>query len=355
MPTNRLSGRLRLGSAESAACGSGWAATDIRRKAQLALAAIWLLDGVLQYQPFMFTKDFGSQVLASVAQGNPAVIADPITWAARIVTDHPVGSNAGFATIQLLLGLAIAWRPTVKAALAASVVWSVAVWWLGEGLGGVLTGTADPLSGAPGAVILYALIAVLVWPVKRTDGDPDSDPDSDPNGPFPAARPVGTATARGLWFVLWGSLAYFTVQSANTGSQALHDMIAGMADGEPGWIASIDNHSASLVANRGMAASILLAVLLAVVALGVFLPARFASAYRGTLVLALVLSAVIWVVGEALGALFSGQGTDPNSGPLLALLVFIYWPNIARTRSGRALPETATAVDAAADPAEVAE
>jgi hypothetical protein len=351
MPTNGLSGRLRPGSAESAACGSGWVATDTRRKAQLALAAIWLLDGVLQYQPFMFTKDFGSQVLAPVAQGNPAVIADPITWAARIVTDHPVGSNAGFAAIQLLLGLAIAWRPTAKAALAASVVWSVAVWWLGEGLGGVLTGTADPLSGAPGAVILYALIAVLVWPVERTDADAGSEL----GGPFPAARPVGTATARGLWFVLWGSLAYFTVQSANTGSQALHDMIAGMAEGEPGWIASLDNHSASLVANRGMAASIVLAVLLAVVALGVFLPARFAAAYRGALVLALVLSAVIWVVGEALGALFGGQGTDPNSGPLLALLVFVYWPSIARTRPGRALPETAPAADTAAGPAEVAE
>ena len=302
---------------DSVAYGGGWSGTDTRRRAQLLLAAIWLLDGVLQYQPFMFTKDFGTQVLAPTAQGNPAVIADPITWAARIVTDHPIGTNAAFATIQLLLGLAIAWRPSAKAALAASIAWSLGVWWLGEGLRGVLSGNPSPLAGAPGAVILYALIAVLAWPTKRTDGS------------FPAARPVGTAAARGLWFALWGSLAYFTMQSVNTGSQTMHDMIAGMADGEPGWLATIINHSASLVANRGLAASTVLAVALGVIAIGVFLPPRLTTVHRGTLVLALVVSAVIWVVGEALGELFSGQGTDPNSGPLLALLVLLYWPSVA--------------------------
>ncbi|HEV2638085.1 MAG TPA: hypothetical protein VGX23_23250 [Actinocrinis sp.] len=313
--------------AATAARETGWAAADTRRRAQLLLAAIWLLDGVLQYQPFMFTKDFGSQVLAPTAQGNPAVIADPITWAARIVTDHPVGPNAAFATIQLLLGLAIAWRPTVKAALAASVVWSLAVWWLGEGLGGVLTGAANPLNGAPGAVILYALIAVLVWPTDRTDG------------PFPAARPVGLGAARGLWFVLWGSLAYFTMQSANTDGQAMHDMIADMAQGQPGWLAAIGNHAATLVAGRGLTASIVLAVALAVVAVGVFLPVRLAALYRATLVLALVVSAVIWVVGEDLGGLFGGQGTDPNSGPVLALLLWLYWPKPTMTTNSTDMTE----------------
>ena len=66
-----------------------------------------------------------------------------------------MAADAAFAVIQLLIGLGIAVRPTVKAALAASIVWSLAVWWLGEGLGGLLNGTAS----APGAVILYALLA----------------------------------------------------------------------------------------------------------------------------------------------------------------------------------------------------
>jgi hypothetical protein len=49
-----------------------------RRWLQLALAAIWLLDAILQLQSFMFTEGFG-QLLAATAAGNPAIVADPST------------------------------------------------------------------------------------------------------------------------------------------------------------------------------------------------------------------------------------------------------------------------------------
>src|SRR6266487_6265826 len=137
-----------------------------QRCLQLGLAALWLLDAALQFQPFMFTKAFAG-VLADTASGNPAVIARPVTWNAGIVAHHPVVTNAIFATIQLLLAAAIAWRPTLKIGLAGTVAWSLGVWWFGEGLGGVLTGAATPVAGAPGAVILYALLAVLLWPAER--------------------------------------------------------------------------------------------------------------------------------------------------------------------------------------------
>ena len=68
--------------------------------------------------------------------GNPALVASPILWNAHLVGQHPVPLNAVFATIQLLLALGIAWRPTVRLALGASVGWALGVWWFGEGLGG---------------------------------------------------------------------------------------------------------------------------------------------------------------------------------------------------------------------------
>ena len=136
--------------------------TDARRVLQLLLAAAWLLDGMLQYQSFMYTRAFG-QMLGGTAAGNPGIIARSISWNAALVTHH-LPLNTVFATIQLLLGLGIAYRPTVRLALAASIGWSLAVWWFGEGLGGVLSGGASPVSGGPGAVILYALLAVLLWP-----------------------------------------------------------------------------------------------------------------------------------------------------------------------------------------------
>ena len=148
---------------------------DARRAFQLVLAGIWLLDAVLQYQSFMFTKAFG-QMLAGTAAGNPSVIARPITWDANLVEHHLVLLNTIFATIQLLIGLGIAYRPTVRVALAASIAWAIGVWWFGEGLGGVLSGAAGPLNGAPGAVIIYALLAVLLWPADRGRRRPSPRP-----------------------------------------------------------------------------------------------------------------------------------------------------------------------------------
>jgi hypothetical protein len=284
---------------------------DVRRALQLVLAAIWVLDGVLQYQGAMYVKGF-SDMLAGTAAGNPGWIATPITWDANLVQHHLALLNTAFATIQLLLGIGIAFRPTVRAALAASIAWSLGVWWFGEGLGGVLSGGASPLNGAPGAVILYALIAVLLWPADRPA-----------SAPFTAARAVGPQVARGLWAVLWLSLAYFALTPDNRAPQAVSGMVADMNSGQPGWLAALMRGAASLTAGQGLAASIVLAAALVLVAVGVYLPA---PAARATLVLAIVVSAVIWVFAQAFGGIMAGGATDPNSGPLLILLALAFWP-----------------------------
>jgi hypothetical protein len=312
--------RLRTG-AEAVRAAPAEAAPDARRLFQLALAGIWLLDGVLQYQSFMFSKGF-SQMLAGTASGNPGTVASPINWNATLIGHHAVLLNSIFASIQVLLGIGIAWRRTLRVALGASIVWSLGVWWFGEGLGMVLTGSASPVNGAPGAVIIYALLAVLLWPADRP-GRPAS---------FTAARAVGAPGARTLWVILWLSLAYFALLPANRAPQALNGMISGMERGEPGWLAALDRAAASLVAHQGLAASIVLAIALVIIAVGVFLPPPTPKA---ALILAIVVAAVIWVFGEAFGAIMAGGATDVNSGPLLALLALTYWP--ART-PGRAAP-----------------
>jgi hypothetical protein len=315
-----VGGRTALRGRLGAETAPAVARLDVRRALQLALAAIWLLDGVLQYQPFMYSKAF-AQMLGAGAAGNPSVIARPITWDAGLVGQHLVLLNTTFATIQLLLGLGIAFRPTVRVALAVSVAWSVAVWWFGEGLGGVLNGGADPLNGAPGAVIIYALIAVLLWPADRAGA----------KAPFVAARAVGAHLARALWLVFWLSQAYFVLTPDNRAPQAASGMIAAMNSAEPGWLASLLRGAASLVANQGLATSVAFAVALVLIAVGVYLPA---AAAKATLLLAIVLALVIWVFAQALGGILASGATDPNSGPLLVVLALAYWP----TRQGSAGP-----------------
>ena len=54
-------------------------------------------------------------------------------------------------------------RSLAHPTLAASIMWAVLVWWLGEGLGRLFAGPVMPIMGLPGAVVLYAFIAVLLW------------------------------------------------------------------------------------------------------------------------------------------------------------------------------------------------
>jgi hypothetical protein len=305
---------------------AGWQPPDARRWLQLALAGLWLLDAVLQFQPFMFTKGFAG-MLSATAAGNPPAVATPVRWAAHLTGQHAVAANAAFATVQLLIALGIAWRPTVKTGLCASMAWALAVWWLGEGLGGVLTASPSAVEGAPGPVVLYALLVALLWPVRA-----DS-----PAAPFVAARPVGVVPARLAWLALWGSLGYFTLRSASP--QGLHDLVAAMAPGQPGWLAALDHIVAGLLAGRGVEVSAVLAVVLLVIAAGVFLPA---PAARGVLVVAVAVAALIWVAGQDFGGILTGSGTDPNSGPLLGLLAAAYWPRKAVRQARPTSPGSAS-------------
>ena len=315
------------------------AALDPRRRLQLALGVIWLLDGMLQFQPFMFGKGF-SQMLAGTAPGNPAVIARPVLWSAAIVGHHPSLLNAIFAVLQIVLGLGIAWRPTVKPALAASVAWALAVWWLGEGLAGLLAGTSSPVNGAPGAVLLYALLAVLLWPADHdapsrvpSGGDTSC---RDP-APFPAARAVGRRAALAAWLVVWLGLAALALLPATRAPNAISGMIASMAPGEPAWLAWLDTHGASALTRPGPAAPVLLAAVLAAIALAPLTlarppgsalaarPGRPPRLARAAILLALAVAAALWLA-QGLGGIFTGSGTDPGTGPLLALLALAYWP-----------------------------
>ena len=114
-----------------------WAAdrdsAGLRRGLQAVLGVAWLADGALQLQPVMFPRGFVTQILLPATMGNPAGVSGPAVAFGRLVLHDPAGWNAAFAVTQLLLGAGLLWRRTVRAALAASIGWALAVWWLGEG------------------------------------------------------------------------------------------------------------------------------------------------------------------------------------------------------------------------------
>jgi hypothetical protein len=291
------------------AWAAGPCSTGLRRGIQIALGAAWLADGALQLQPIMFARGFVTQILMPATMGSPAGVTGPALAFSRLVLHDPAGWDAAFATIQLLLGAGLLWRRSVRAALAASIGWALAVWWFGEALGGVLSGTASPLTGAPGAVLLYALVAVLAWPGRALR-------------PVAAGSPLGRHGAALAWLLLWASSAYLLLQPANRTPLSLHNTLAGLATGEPGWLAGVDRAVAGTVGSHGPAIAIGLAVACLAIAAGVLWPATT----RPALLLSVVLALVIWVFGENFGGLLTGRATDPNTGPLLIQLAAAYWP-----------------------------
>jgi hypothetical protein len=316
---------------------AAWAGTQdstgLRRWLQIGLGALWVLDGALQYQPYMFSRTFVTGIIDPAGTRSPAVVANAVTGVGHVLLHDVVLFNAAFATTQLAIGLGLLWRPAVKGALVGTMAWGLAVWLLGEGLGGILTGSATPLTGAPGAAVLYVLLAVLIWPARAPS---ESRPRAASDGPVtegstgaaaPAisvadASPLGPRWSRLCWLLLWGGSAYLLLQAPVRAPGYLSSTIGGLADSEPGWLASIDRSVAHAVGSSGGGVSVVLAIIFLLVGVAVFIPA----ATRPALVLAALSAAAIWVLAENLGGILTGQGTDPNTGPLLILLAAAYLP-----------------------------
>ena len=283
-------------------------ASDSRRTVQTVLGLIWLLDGGLQFQAFMYGKGF-IQFLTNLTAGQPHWVSSSVTWGATTLHSHQTVFNTAFALVQIAIGVGLLYRPTVKPALAASFGWVLVVWWFGEAFGMMFMATtpmggapmASALTGAPGAVLLYALIGAMVWPNGR------------PGGLF------GVRGARAVWASLWLVMAWLWLVEAGGASGITNSINA--APSGMSWLSSVQNWAAKAAQGDGVAIAIVLAVTSA--AIGVAVAANWRP--KLFLSLAIVLSLVYWVVGQGFGGLFQGGATDPNAGPLFVLLAYVMY------------------------------
>ena len=267
-----------------------------RRDLQVALGMLWLLDGALQAQPFMYTSGFATQVIAPVGQGQPGFVSGLVDFAAAIIAAHPFAVTLVFVAIQLLLGVGLLVRRTARVSLIASIGWALGVWYLGEGLSGLASGHASLLSGAPGSALLYAILAAAA----RPGGDSDRAP----------ARWLVPA-----WAVLWVGAAIFQLLPGQNSGDAVASVLTGGAGRAPHWLAQLDTSVATWASQHGLLAVFGLAAVEVLV--GVAALPRVTRTWA--LWAGLVLSIAIWVIGQDLGQLYSGQSTDPNSAPLIIM------------------------------------
>jgi hypothetical protein len=286
-------------------------ASDDRRVFQTALGLLWLLDGVLQFQPFMYSKGF-SALLTGTTSGQPYWLASSIGQVAHVTQQNVTLFNTLFALIQLSIGLGLLHRRTVKPTLALSLAWALGVWWFGEGFGMLFAGAANPLTGAPGAVLLYAIIGLLVWPGERAGGL------------------LGARGARAVWMTLWLVMAWSWLLASNSSANATTDAIMSAPGG--GWLHSLQSSVASGAKGHGLVIALALALLSTAIGVSV------ATHWRPMLFLALAIALNFgyWVIGQGFGGIFyTNSATDPNAGPLfilLALVVLSLTPRRSRVR-----------------------
>src|SRR6266516_8061392 len=114
----------------------------------------------------------------------------------------------------------------------------------GEGLSGLASGNASLITGMPGSVVIYGVLALAAWP-RRGRSD------------VPPARWLPHA-----WAVFWiGAAVLQALPMNNTGADVSSAILA---FGGPSWLASFQASLAGWVSHHGLAA---VAVLVAVEAL----------------------------------------------------------------------------------------
>jgi hypothetical protein len=307
-----------------------------RRGLQIALGGIWLLDGLLQFQSYMYSHAFISQVIEPTAKGQPGFISDPILTLAHFYGHDLTLWNTLAAEIQCAIGLGlILSRRTVRPALFVSFAWAFVVWWFGEGFGTILSGApVSPLMGAPGAVLVYGLIGLLVWP-KVPEGERSV---AEGERSVADGGLLGDRGGLVVWSLLWLEAAVLWLLNVDRSRGAIHDQLSEMAGASPRWLASVQSSVAHASQGHGVTIATLLALASVLIALGVWTRLR-----TGALVLGVVLSLAYWVLGQSLGGPFwAGQATDVNTGPLFVLLALTLMPRPRRARWAERVSAPAT-------------
>jgi hypothetical protein len=264
-----------------------------------------------------------------------------------VLPPHP-GGCGDHRGIGLWLLLAVRGWSARLAGLSA-VAWGLVVWVFGEAFGGVFAPGLSVLFGAPGAVLIYAVVGTLLALPERSWR-------SATLGKFLLSG-LGVFFAGMAVLQAWPGRGFW--QGASHGTPgSLVAMVSSMsATPQPAPLARLIAGFASFAAGHGSLVNAVTVITLAAIGVGLIgggmraiggsgaeapgpRPASTAAGYGvggsrwhrlllATVMLATVACLAVWILVQDLGFL-GGLGTDPNSMIPLLLLVFTGYLGVTR-------------------------
>lgn len=304
-----------------------------RKTLQRVLGVLWLIDGLLQLQPQMFTMNMVNGVMKPMLQGQPGLIEPGLQFIINQTTLHLIAVNLIIAIVQILLGLGFLflsdrWLPEL---VIASLIWAFIVWFGGEGMSMLLTGTSSILSGAPGAVLLYPLLGLAVWPRKRSRSSlPDAVARNGDDGLL--SRRVLRWVLAGFW--LFAALLQLQPNWWQSGqiSQTIGAMV-GQGGLNSILVDPVLTHISNATADIEIPLNSVLIVIFLALAVGLIVARE--RQLRPFLVASIFMSVLFWYISQAFGMILTGMATDFNSGLLVVVIALAVWPQVRLKESAR--------------------
>jgi hypothetical protein len=314
-----------------------------RKALQRILGVLWLIDGLLQLQPQMFTMNMVNGIMKPMLHGQPGLFEPSLQFIVNQTTLHLTAVNLLIAVVQILLGLGFLLLSDrwVKELVFASIVWAFIVWYGGEGMSMLLTGQASILTGAPGAVLLYPLLGLAVYPRKQSAAAS--------KGVTRKAGDDGLLSRKYLRWVLagfWCFAALLQLQP-NWWQQGQISQAIGAMVGQGGLNSVLVDPVLQQISNitANIETPLNIALIVVFLTIGIGLAVVKEEHLRPYLIASIVFSVVFWYLSEAFGMILTGMATDFNSGLLVVIMALACWPkvqalSVERARVARDLRET---------------
>ncbi|SJK85234.1 hypothetical protein [Cuniculiplasma divulgatum] len=273
---------------------------------RLVLGILWIVDGILQFQPEMPYGFLSVVIEPSIQAINNVGVERFLMIAYNIWLLHPFQFDALSGSLQIFIGAAYLLNRSTRALKYISfisIIWALVIWIFGEGLGGIPESGVSLLTGFPGSALIYIIIAVPYISPKL--------------GNIKNLQRYFIYTVSAI-FLIGGILQLIPGNTFWTKGQLAYDIYMNInQQGENPIVYAILNHSYVYLLFRENYINIFMFLLM--IASGLFILLHI----RTGLVLATVFVGLTWLLFQDMG-IYILPATDPNTGlPLLLVLLIL--------------------------------